>query len=111
MPAAHLRKRICLANSLHWLSCLALWTLFCPLQQTVTWAQSSISYPMATVEVEELEQREVAGARTFVGDVVPLRRAVIGSAVAGRVERLLVDDGDLVGMPGNQAGCRANLSR
>jgi HlyD family secretion protein len=65
-------------------------------------AQSTITYPTATVEVEELEEREVAGARSFVGDVVPLRRSTIGSAVAGRVERLLVDDGDLVGMPGLQ---------
>jgi HlyD family secretion protein len=106
MPVAHPRKRRVRLPSFLSLplcvSCICLFLHGSPLFTSQAAAQATITYPTATVEVEELDEREVAAARSFVGDVVPLRRSVIGSAVAGRVERLLVDDGDLVGMPGYQ---------
>jgi HlyD family secretion protein len=41
-------------------------------------------------------QRQVAAGQTYVASVNPLRRAVIGSAVDGRVVNLMVDEGDRV---------------
>jgi hypothetical protein len=48
------------------------------------------------VVVANVEEREVAAGLTFVGQVVPSRRSIVGSAVDGRVEELLVNDGDPV---------------
>lgn len=50
----------------------------------------------ATVEVAELQQATVALKQTFLGTVTPPRRSTVGSAVAGRVERMQVDVGQLV---------------
>jgi RND family efflux transporter MFP subunit len=99
MPGLRLTMRICSGFS------LAAFSIAFLSATSIGWAQLS-SHPTATVEVEELEQREVSGARSFVGDVVPLRRSMIGSAVAGRVEQFFVDDGDYVGMPGSQLNRR-----
>ena len=38
----------------------------------------------------------VAEPRTFVGTVKPIRRSLVGSAAAGRVEEYLVNEGDAV---------------
>jgi RND family efflux transporter MFP subunit len=38
-------------------------------------------------------QKEVAAGQTFVGTVMPLRTSKVGSAVSGRVEEFLVDEG------------------
>jgi HlyD family secretion protein len=38
----------------------------------------------------------IAEPRTFVGTVMPLRRSIVGSAAAGRVEEYLVNEGDIV---------------
>ena len=50
----------------------------------------------ALVEVVPVIEREVASGQTFVGTVTPPRRAVIGSAVDGRVVEVLIDEGDRV---------------
>ena len=50
----------------------------------------------ALVEVTPVVQREVATGQTFVGTIVPTRRAVVGSAVDGRVVELYVSEGDRV---------------
>jgi multidrug efflux pump subunit AcrA (membrane-fusion protein) len=50
----------------------------------------------ALVEVAEVVAREVASGQTFVGTVMPPRRAVIGSAVDGRVVEVLFEEGDRV---------------
>lgn len=59
------------------------------------WAQAAP--PKALVEVAKLVQAEVQAGQRFVGTVTPPRRAVIGSAVAGRVQQVHVEDGDPVG--------------
>jgi RND family efflux transporter MFP subunit len=38
----------------------------------------------------------IAEPRTFVGTVMPIRRSLVGSAAAGRVEDYLINDGDAV---------------
>lgn len=56
------------------------------------WAQRGPS----RVEVMPAVEREVASGQTFVGTVTPTRRAVVGSAVDGRVIEMLVEEGDRV---------------
>lgn len=50
----------------------------------------------ALVEVTPVIQREVSSGQTFVGTVTPPRRAVVGSAVDGRVIEVMVEEGDRV---------------
>jgi RND family efflux transporter MFP subunit len=52
--------------------------------------------PPKLVAVAPVIEREVASGQTFVGTVMPLRRAVIGSAVDGRVIEFPLDEGDRV---------------
>jgi RND family efflux transporter MFP subunit len=54
--------------------------------------------PPAPVVTVSIVQREIAAGQTFVGQVVPSRRSIVGSAVDGRVVELLVNDGDPVGL-------------
>jgi RND family efflux transporter MFP subunit len=48
------------------------------------------------VVVSPILQREVSSGQTFVGTVMPLKRAAVGSAVDGRVVEFPVKDGDRV---------------
>jgi RND family efflux transporter MFP subunit len=50
----------------------------------------------AVVEVQPITSMEVAATQSVVGTVSPTRRAVIGSAVDGRVVEFLVREGDRV---------------
>lgn len=50
----------------------------------------------AVVEVEAMQELEVASTQTTLGSIMPTRRAVIGSAVDGRVVEFLVREGDRV---------------
>lgn len=52
----------------------------------------------APVSVSPVIARQVTSKQTFIGTVTPTRRAVVGSAVDGRVQELFVDDGDSVKM-------------
>lgn len=52
--------------------------------------------PPAPVRAAAAVAREVAAGQTFVATVRPLRRAVVGSAVAGRVVELLAEEGERV---------------
>jgi multidrug efflux pump subunit AcrA (membrane-fusion protein) len=45
---------------------------------------------------EVIEQQNVAAGRSFVGTVIAERHSAVGSAVAGRVEKFLVNDGDFI---------------
>lgn len=54
--------------------------------------------PMASVKVEPVDERVVAPQQTFVGEVVPARRSIVGSAVDGRIIELSVTDGSEVHM-------------
>ncbi|MCL4201985.1 MAG: efflux RND transporter periplasmic adaptor subunit [Pirellulaceae bacterium] len=61
----------------------------------LTIAQPGPQASLVVVRPAELRQ-DVTESREFVGTVVPLQRTVIGSAVDGRVEEFLVNDGDWV---------------
>ena len=50
----------------------------------------------ALVEVTPVIERDVAEGQTFVGTVMPSQRAIVGSAVDGRVVEYLVEEGDRV---------------
>jgi RND family efflux transporter MFP subunit len=52
--------------------------------------------PPARVVVAPVIEREVRAGQSFVGTVVPLRTSTVGSAVGGRVEEFLVNEGDRV---------------
>ncbi len=67
-------------------------------------AHAQGAVPPAAVHVAPLQSRMVADGRTFVGDVVPIKRSVVGSAVAGRVEKLHVVEGTAIGMEPNGQG-------
>ncbi|HUS39422.1 MAG TPA: efflux RND transporter periplasmic adaptor subunit [Pirellulales bacterium] len=57
---------------------------------------SSAQFGPAPVAVAPIVLREVAVGQSFVGTVMPLKKAVIGSAVDGRVVDFLVNEGDRV---------------
>ncbi len=48
------------------------------------------------VEVQRVEARSVRVPQTFVGTVLPLRKAIVGSAVDGRVVNFPIREGDRV---------------
>jgi multidrug efflux pump subunit AcrA (membrane-fusion protein) len=52
--------------------------------------------PPARVRVTPVVERSVAIGRTFVGSVEAVQTSTLGSMVEGRVEELLVDEGDRV---------------
>jgi len=52
--------------------------------------------PAAKVFVEEVRVDTLNEPKTFVGTVRPLRKSLVGSAAAGRVEDYLINDGDFV---------------
>jgi multidrug efflux pump subunit AcrA (membrane-fusion protein) len=52
--------------------------------------------PPAPVVVTRVLERELSPRHTVVGTVMPLRASTVGSAVSGRVEDFLVNEGDRV---------------
>ena len=52
--------------------------------------------PVPKVLVAPAQTAEVADQRTFVGTVMPIRKSLVGSAAAGRVEQYLINEGDAV---------------
>jgi RND family efflux transporter MFP subunit len=52
--------------------------------------------PATLVAVSPIVEREIAASQTFVGTVMPLRKATIGSAVDGRVIEYPLNEGDRV---------------
>ena len=52
--------------------------------------------PAKLVAVSPVVEREIMAAQTFVGTVMPLRKAVVGSAVDGRVIEFPLSEGDRV---------------
>lgn len=56
----------------------------------------SQAQPPALVVVAPIVEQQVASGQTSVGTVMPLKRAVIGSAVEGRVIEFAVEEGDRV---------------
>jgi RND family efflux transporter MFP subunit len=59
-------------------------------------APAPAQLPPAKVVVSPVIEREVRAGQVFVGTVVPLRTSTVGSAVSGRVDELLVNEGDRV---------------
>lgn len=60
--------------------------------------QVSLTQPLdpSPVRADIVRPQVLRTERTFVGTVTPIRQAVIGSAVEGRVEEVFVEQGDLV---------------
>jgi RND family efflux transporter MFP subunit len=52
--------------------------------------------PAILVAVAPIVEKEVAASQTFVGTVMPLRKATVGSAVDGRVAEYPLNEGDRV---------------
>src|SRR5688500_16840566 len=52
--------------------------------------------PPPKVLVTAARTDTIAEPRTFVGTVKPIRRSLVGSAAAGRVEEYLINEGDAV---------------
>ncbi|MFO0897573.1 MAG: biotin/lipoyl-binding protein [Pirellulales bacterium] len=48
------------------------------------------------VSVAQVVERPVRATRSFAGTIMPVRKSVVGSAVDGRVEQFLVNEGDRV---------------
>lgn len=63
---------------------------------TSAFGQAANSAPASPVIVAKAYEAEVQPTQEFVGTVMPERRAVIGSAVDGRVSEYLVNEGDRV---------------
>ena len=51
---------------------------------------------LSKVLVAQVQTAEVADQKSFVGTVKPIRRSLVGSAAAGRVEQYLINEGDPV---------------
>ena len=73
-----------------WCRCVAGWLLLV----LAPWAAAQM--PPARVIVAAVQRRDLSAGQTFVGTVVPLRISTVGSLVEGRVEELLVNEGDKV---------------
>jgi RND family efflux transporter MFP subunit len=58
--------------------------------------QSPLERPPAPVVVATAIMKSYAGSQSFLGTVRPRRAAVIGTAVAGRVTEVMVEEGDAV---------------
>lgn len=56
----------------------------------------------APVLAATIQTQTVTSQQTFVGTITPIRSAVIGSAVDGRVQEVMVEEGDLVSPPDGQ---------
>ncbi|QDT49176.1 Cation efflux system protein CusB precursor [Symmachiella dynata] len=52
--------------------------------------------PPARVVVEKVVAKEMASGQSFVATVLPIKRAIVGSAVDGRVVKILARDGQRV---------------
>jgi HlyD family secretion protein len=90
------RVRSCHAHASQWLvgGCLGLLSVV--LAQAVG-VQAALGQPATEplpVRATTLRPQVVHAQRTFVGTVTPIRQAVIGSAVEGRVQDVFVEQGD-----------------
>src|SRR5215470_2865428 len=58
--------------------------------------KSAPAAPLPKVIVTAAHADTIAEPRTFVGTIKPVRRSLVGSAAAGRVEEYLINEGDSV---------------
>lgn len=72
------------------------WSACCLWMAVLASMATAQQRPPSPVFVATVVEREVAAGQEFVGTVQPLRRSVVGSAVAGRVIEFLVNEGDRV---------------
>jgi HlyD family secretion protein len=101
-----MRFRVLLVMAIAVAALLALWLvtgLESPAQSPKTppgkggpGGKAAFTPPPPKVLVTPARADTIAEPRTFVGTVMPLRRSVVGSATAGRVEEYLVNEGDVV---------------
>src|SRR3990170_1161575 len=68
------------------------------LASTLLAAQHALAQPpgLPAVIVSPVVEREITAGQTFVGTVMPLKKAIVGSAVDGRVVEFPLDEGDRV---------------
>lgn len=52
--------------------------------------------PPSPVRVAPVQVRTILGGQTYVGTATPIRRSIIGSAVAGRIVEFVCNEGDYV---------------
>ncbi len=79
------------------MSLLPRFLIFLLLTGVTTYAAAQGGSPPATlVEAVRVEHRTVMPKQAFVGTVMPVQKAVIGSAVDGRVIKFPVNEGDYV---------------
>lgn len=62
----------------------------------MTASRALAQFGPAPVAVAQVVEQKVSAGQTFVGTIMPVRHSVIGSAVAGRVIALHVNEGDKV---------------
>jgi multidrug efflux pump subunit AcrA (membrane-fusion protein) len=72
-------------------------------------AQGPPMGPPPPVVVATVIEREIVPSQAYVGTVQATRRSIIGSAVDGRVERMLVEEGDWVQYDGQELPVVAQL--
>jgi HlyD family secretion protein len=67
--------------------------------------------PPTLVAVELMKMRKVTPKQSFVGTVMPVKKAVIGSAVDGRVAEFHINEGDYIDIESESGGVLAVLLR
>jgi multidrug efflux pump subunit AcrA (membrane-fusion protein) len=67
--------------------------LFFASSSALVWGQAAAPAP---VKVDKVVRRDVQSEKTFAGTIMPARRSIVGTAVDGRVEEFLVNEGDAV---------------
>lgn len=75
---------------------VGIWAISAPLPAQGPKAGAKGPPPAPKVLVTAARGDTIAEPRTFVGTVKPIRRSLIGSAAAGRIEQYLINEGDLV---------------
>lgn len=100
MPRFSPRPPACLSSSAADSSLFVKWVLTAALLARVLSAATGSAFAQGggpvPVKVGEVVEREVSTGQAFVGTVTPVRRSVIGSAVAGRIVSLKHNEGDYV---------------
>src|SRR5262245_53536230 len=77
-------------------SIVMLLSMAVPFSSALAQPKPGAAPPPSPVFVESLKQEDVSEGHSFVGTLKPLRKSVVGSAAAGRVEEFLVNEGDAV---------------
>jgi RND family efflux transporter MFP subunit len=94
MPKRIIRTRNLILTSLIAILASCLW--LAGGQQSPAQAPKGPAQLLPKVVVTAARADTIAEPRTFVGTIRPIRRSIVGSAAAGRVEEYLINEGDAV---------------